>query len=207
MLVLLFSFGAPLRAQSESGTSAGHRRGVSAFFGYGFANLVGGVSKGGGAGGIAGLAFELPISARISGRTELLVIGAAADLGRTGFLSLPTKVSVGHLGIGAGARLYGGESTFLGAGASVTAVTFCDVDTEGGFGFFGGETVDCAHFEEIPLSKGSSVVAVNLSAGIRRKRLELEARFDQGLQASVESAKGAMRLRTLALVLHYRFGR
>ena len=206
-LILLSSLGAPLGAQSESGTSTGPRRGLSGFIGYGLTNLAGGVSKGGAASpSMIGLALERPISARVSWRAELLGIGGAADVGRTGLFSLPTKVSVAQWGIGAGARRYGGGSTFLGAGASVTSVSVCDVDTEGGPGFLGGETVDCADFADIPLSKGSTVVAVNLSAGVRRGHLELEARFDQGLQGSVESAEGAMRLRILGLVLHYRFG-
>ncbi len=206
-LLLLSSLGAPVGAQPQSATPVGPRRGLSAFIGGGFTNLAGGVSKGGAAAPILGLALERPMGARVSWRAELLAIGGAADLGITGLFSQPNKVSVAQWGIGAGARRYGGASTFFGAGASVTKVQVCDVDTEGGPGFFGGETVNCADFEEIPLSKGSTVVAVNLSAGARRGNVELEARFDHGLQASVQSAEGAMRLRTANLVLHYRFGR
>jgi len=206
-LLLLSARGAPLGAQSESATATGPRRGLSGFIGYSLTNLAGGVSKGGAAAPILGLALERPIGARVSWRAELIAIGGAADLGRTGLFELPTKVSVAQWGIGAGARRYSGGSTFLGAGASVTSVSVCDVDTEGGPGFLGGQTEDCADFADIPLSKGSTVVAVNLSAGVRRGPFELEARVDQGLQASVQSAQGAMRLRTLGLVLHYRFGR
>lgn len=205
---LLLSFlGAPVGAQTQSATSIGPRRGLSAFIGGGLSNLAGGASKGGAAAPLLGLALERPIGAHVSWRAELLAIGGAADLGITGLFEQSTKVSVAHLGIGAGARRYGGAGTFVGAGASVTSVTVCDVDTKGGPGFLGGETVNCADFEDIPLSKGSTVVAVNLSAGVRRGKVELEARFDQGLHASVQSAEGAMRLRTAYLVLHFRFGR
>ena len=208
LLLLLTTLGARLSAQSESRTDIGPRRGVAVFTGYGFTNLAGGVSNGGETrGAMIGLALERPISARVAWRAEFLAIGGAADLGSTGPFTQPTTVSVGQWGIGVGGRRYGGANTFLGAGVSVTSVVSCDVDTEGGPGFLGGETVDCADFADIPLSKGSTVVAVNLSAGVRRGRVELEARVDQGLQASVQSAEGAMRLRTLALVLHYRLGR
>ncbi len=206
-LLLLSALGASLGAQSKPRAVSGPRRGVSTFIGFGPANLTGGVSKGGASGpGLIGFALEQPISKRVSWRAELLLIGGAAKLGITGPFEQPTTVSVTQWGIGAGARRYGGSNTFLGAGTSVTTVAVCDVDTEGGPGFLGGETVNCADFEDIPLSKGSTVVSANLSAGVRRGNFELEARFDQGLQASVQSAEGAMRLRTVKLVLHIRFG-
>ena len=206
-LALLSALGARADAQSQRPPAGGPRRGVSVFVGGGLTNLAGGVSKGGQAGlGLIGVAVERPVSPHVALRAELLATGGAADLGLTGPFDQPTTLSVVQWGLNAGARRYGSHGTFLGAGASVTSVSVCDVDTEGGPGFLGGETVNCADSDDPALSKGSSVAAINLSAGVRRGNVELEARFDQGLQASVQSAEGAMRLRTVNLVLHVRFG-
>lgn len=178
---------------------------ISVFIGAGQNSLSGGASRGGSFGvGAAGFAYELPHAGPGAWRAELLTARGVADFGRTGLFSQPTFVSAIHVGFGAGYRRYTTRHRYFGAGAALVAVTQCDVDFEGGPSFLGGETESCL-LSGLGLQSKSAIAAINVSAGLRGGRFDYELRLDQGLNASVESSEGGMRLRTLGLVVQYRF--
>lgn len=203
--LLLPALGGTVRAQEAT---TARREGVSISLGLAWSELAGAASKGGlfGAGRLD-LGYERPFGARFGLRIEGSVSDLRSDLGETGdvFL-LPTTVSAVRLGLGVQARRYSDRNAFVGAGITVSADAGCVVDTEGGPGFLGGETVDCTEFTEPALRPRSGVVGAVLTAGVQRGRWEYELRYDQAATPTVDSDAGPLRGRSVAGVVHYRFG-
>lgn len=176
----------------------------SVLLGGGWATLSGESSAGGVAGPtVGGAAYQRPVGGRISVRAELVGWLTRADLGRTGLFEESTTVAQSHLGMAFQLRRAVGRNGFVGVGGTLLAETVCDVDLEGGPGFLGGETVSCEAFEGMPLMPRSGAVALLASMGVERGRWGLEARFDQGLGASLETPAGSMVPRRVSLILHY----
>lgn len=199
------------RAEAQDTAAVVERRlRVDGFTTVGYGSLSGGVSKGGGAfsGSVGGLGFERAFGERLAWRVEAVGAVSTADVGNTGIFSLPTTVVVNYLGAGLGLRRYdASRARFLGAGLTVLKVTGCDVDTEGGPGFLGGQTESCRGFSDIALRPQSTVAALNASAGLRWRKWTFGLRMDAGLQPSVESDEGAMRAVHAGVLVQYRFGR
>jgi hypothetical protein len=205
---LVLFIAARLPAQDASAPITNARSGVDVFVGFGLTRLSGmpGVSGKPGV-GVAGVAFERPVRRRYSWRAELAAQPVFADVGRTGLFSLPTTLSIYRVGIAGVARRYAARGTHVGLGISVATVRGCDFDREGGPGSLGGETISCDEFDEIAISPAASLSSGLLTAGIERKRLGLELRYDLGLQRLFETTNGGVRPSSLNFALHYRFGR
>lgn len=181
-------------------------RGVDVFLGAGYSNLAGGPTEKGRLGlGSFGFAIERPMTGDVSWVAELLGTLGQASLGETGLFSQPTRVSASHVGLGAGARWPLGRTGYLGVGANAWLITVCDVDTEGGPGFLGGETESCDRFTEVGLLPESSAFSAAMTTGRRGERISWELRYDHGLTPSIRTETGDMRLRLLQLVVRYRF--
>ncbi len=190
----------PLGGQAPEPT----RSSFSVLLGGGWTTFSGEQPAGGVVGPtVGGAAYQRQVGGWISVRAELLGWLTRADLGRTGLFDQPTTVGQNHLGMGLQLRGAVGRNGFVGIGGTLLAETVCDVDLEGGPGFLGGETVPCEEFEEVPLMPRSSAVALLASAGVERGRWGLEARFDQGLGATLEAPGGGMVPRRISLILHY----
>ncbi len=201
----LLLVGSAVARTQEAQRAVAPRSPVSVFIAAGQNALPGGDRRGGAFGiGIFGFAYEHPGTGAGAWRLELLTALGVADLGRTGLFSQPTYVSAVHVGLGAGYRRYAASGRYLGGGAALLAVTQCDVDFEGGPGFLGGETESCL-VSGFDLRSKSGLAALHLAAGLRAERFDYELRLDQGITPSLDSPAGAMRLRSIGLVLHYRF--
>ena len=199
-MVMWLAVVTPLYAQAPEAA----RSSFSVLLGGGWTTFSGEPSAGGVVGvTLAGAAYQRQVVDRISVRTELVGWLTRADLGRTGLFEQSTTVGQNHLGVGLQIRGAVGRNGFVGIGGTLLAETVCDVDLEGGPGFFGGETVPCEEFEEGPFMPRSSAAALLASAGVEFGRWGLEARFDQGLGASLEGPAGRMVPRRISLILHY----
>lgn len=186
----------------------GPQRRFDVFIGGGLTNLTGGDSESGEFGmGVFGIGIERPARGAGTWRLELAGLGAAADVGRTGTFDLPTTVSTVQLGAHVTRRRYGPRGGYVGVGGFVAAVQACDVDTEGGPGFLGGATESCERFADRNYEASAVSAGLSLAVGVRRPRLDVGLRWDQGLLATVTSDRGDMRPLHLGLVAHYRFGR
>lgn len=201
----------PARAQAQDSAAVAERvLRVDAFTTVGYGSLSGGVSKGGGfgSGSIGGLGFERAFSDRLAWRVEAVGGASTADLGTTGTFSLSTTVVVNYFGAGLGLRRYdAARSRFIGAGLNVMKVTDCDVDTDGGPGFLGGQSESCRGFGEIALRPRSTVATLNAAAGLRLRKWTLGVRMDAGVQPTIDSDDGAMRTLHTGLLVQYHFGR
>lgn len=191
---------APLGAQQP----AAPRSPVSIFFGAGWAALPGGASAGPVLGLSAGIARDRAIRAGLAWRTELLFESGGTDLGTTGTFSQPTAISQTHLGFSTMVRRSGVRGRYLALGGSLLVATTCDVNTEGGPGFLGGETVSCEEFTDIPLESKSLAVGLLVGVGVQRARFGIEGRLTQGLNASVETTSGSMTPRRFVVIGSYR---
>ncbi len=179
---------------------------IDVFLSLGYGALIGGPSEGGAWGpGSLGVGLEHRLKGSGALRLEAFVLNGQAKLGETGLFAQPTTVLVNHVGLGASYRWYGRRGVFLGAGATLSRVYLCDVDTEGGPGFFGGETVSCKDFAEIPLSAAENVAGLVATGGIIRGAVSIGARVEAGLQPSVRAAAGDMRVLNVGVVVQYRF--
>lgn len=194
--------GSALRAQAAPPSPSG----FAVFLGAGVSELSGGASKGSVGAYAFGIAHERWLRERLSWHTELLMETDGTDLGKTSIFSLPTSISQVHVGLAGMLRWNRPSGGYLAAGGSVMLETSCDVDVKGGPGFLGGETVSCDAFTDIPLESHSATAGLLVAAGIQRSRLGLEARLQQGLNASVEASSGKMIPRRLSVVLSYRLG-
>lgn len=204
VLVAAISVAAPLAAQGDA-----PQRRWDLFVSGGITNLSGGDSEGSVGGlGVFGVGVERP-AARGRGmwRLELAVLDARADVGRSGTLDLPTEVSTMQVGAHLTRRRYGPRGGYLGIGGFLAAVVACDVDTEGGSGYFGGQTESCEAFADRNYESGAASAGLTLSAGVRRPRFDIGLRWDEGLLRTVSSDQGDMRPRHLGVIVHYRIGR
>lgn len=201
-LILLASLLASASASAQ--VESERRSAFSLLIGGGYATLFGSASEGGVFGLTAGVAHERPIREGLAWRTELLFESGGTDLGRTGTFSLPTTISQTHAGLSGQLRWSREQGRYLGAGATLLFSTTCDVDTEGGPGFLGGETVACEEFTDISFEEKSPTVGLLLAAGVQRPRLGLEMRFEQGLNSSVGSSSGPLTPRRFSVLLNYR---
>ena len=210
-LALPAAMGSPARAQAQDAAVTVERPlRIDAFATVGYGSLSGGVSEGGGfgSGSIGGLGLERAFTERLAWRVEAVGGASTADLGTTGIFSLPTSLIVNYLGAGLGLRRYDAARTrFFGAGLTVLKVTDCDVDTDGGPGFLGGQSESCRGFGEIALRPRSAVAALNAAAGLRLRKWTLGVRMDAGLQPTVESDGDAMRTLHAGLLVQYHSGR
>lgn len=201
----------PARAQAQDAAVTVERPlRVDAFTAIGYGSLSGGVSKGGGfgSGSIGGLGLERAFSDRLAWRVEAVGGASTADLGTTGTFALPTSLVVNYFGAGLGLRRYNASrSRFIGAGLTVLKVTACDVDTDGGPGFLGGQTESCRGFADIALRPQGTVAALNASVGLRLRKWTLGVRMDAGLQPTIDSDDGAMRTVHAGFLVQYHFGR
>ena len=194
-------------AQQDARADSAHVK-ADAFLSLGYGNLVGGVSQGGVAGpGAFGLGLEFHEGRPGVLRLEAFLLGSIAELGRTGTFDQPTKLTVNHSGFGVGYRHYFAGQAYLGAGLTFARVSLCDVDTEGGPGFLGGQTVSCRASENVRLREQSSVFGLNAGAGFRAGRLGLGARADYGLSPTVESDDGNMHVFNAGVQLSFHFGK
>lgn len=203
--ILLPALGDGVRAQDAT---TARREGVSLSLGLAWSELSGTASKGGVFGaGRFDLGYERPFGSRIGLRIEGSVSDVRTDLGETGdIFLLPTTVSAVRLGLGVQARRYSDRKAFVGAGFTVSADAGCVVDTEGGPGFLEGSTVDCDEFTAVSLRPRSGVVGAVLTAGVQRGRWEYELRYDHAVTPTIDADAGPLRGRSVAGVVHYRFG-
>jgi hypothetical protein len=183
----------------------------SLLFGFGQHSWSGPFIEGGKAGvSLAAVAAELAMSDRVALRAELGGGPRRADLGRTGLFEEKTTLSHYRVHVGVLGRWYvpvrpGRIRFFVEAGATGWRRTACDVDTVGGPGFLGGETVDCVGWapdgaSDAGILPNNSGVTMLLGAGGYYRRFGLGFRYDAGGRAALESTDGPLRVRTLAIV-------
>lgn len=203
--------GTALRAQAQSPAQAPLV--FSAFLGAASTNLAGGPSKGGQPHfGPLGVAVERRLGPVLALRAEAFQQTVGADLGRVqrDFFDYDGRIDRGEVGVAAVMRAYSSPEAargfVAGLGAAVSGQTSCDVDLEGGSGFFGGETLDCADYDQMQLRPSSVTTSLVATGGIVRSRFALELRYNHGLQAAIRTSSGSMHVRSLAAVLHYRIG-
>lgn len=205
--VALLSLSSSAWAQTTEPTATRTLR-SDVFISLGYGALAGGPSESGSWGpGALGVGLERRLDGPGALRLEAFIVNGQAKLGQTGLFAQPTTLVVNHAGLGASYRWYGRRGQFVGAGATLSRVYLCDVDTEGGPGFFGGETVSCSDFAEIPFDAAENVAGLVATAGITRGKLSYGTRLDVGLQPSVKSSAGDMRLVNVGIMVQWRFGK
>ncbi len=157
---------------------------------------------------LGALTAEWQLDRTWAGRLELGGGARVADLGQTGLFAQETRVSVHRVHLAAIVRpTWGAQDgrlrTFVEGGAIGWLRTLCDVDLEGGPGFFGGETVDCAEWvteDDLgPLIPAGSGLAWTLGAGVRTDRWAFGIRYETDVNATIGSPRGEARPRVVQL--------
>jgi len=188
----------------------------SVVLGAGHTSWRGPYVEGGTVGPVLGAgAIEWRVATPIAVRAELGGGRYAADLGSTGSLSLPTKLSLYRVHIAALGTVYplrntGQPQFFVEFGAAGWRRTSCDVNMVGGPGFFGGETLGCGDWEPDatgvrPLRPTSSGASFLIGAGSYFGRLGLTLRYETGGTAFFETGEGAIRARTIVVAAEWVF--
>jgi hypothetical protein len=162
---------------------------------------------------LLGVAVDRPVGAGLTARAELAGQWDIGDLGITGLFEQPTSVTVYRAHVAAIARRRAGRGPFfVEAGGAVWRKAGCDVDTSGGPGFFGGETVSCAEWRDdsSPESGGPTLrpksTGLNLlvGAGVSGRRFGALLRFEPTGTTLLDTDAGAIRGRSITLALEWR---
>ncbi len=158
--------------------------------------------------------MQRPVGAGWAARVEVAMQSDVGDLGITGLFEQPTSVTVYRAHLAAIARRRVGSGRFfLEGGAAVWRKAGCDVDTSGGPGFFGGETVGCDDWrDEASMEIGSPTLrpkstGLNLvvGAGVRGRRFGALVRLEPIGTTVIETDAGAIHARSLTLALEWTF--
>ncbi len=162
---------------------------------------------------LLGVAVDRPVGAGWTARAELAGQQDVGDLGITGLFEQPTSVTAYRAHLAAIARRRVGTGPFfMEAGAAAWLKTGCDVDTSGGPGFFGGETVSCADWRDdaSPESGGptlrpkSTGLNMLVGAGVSGRRFSALVRVEAVGTPLLDTDAGAIRGRSITLALEWR---
>lgn len=162
---------------------------------------------------LLGVAVDRPVGTGWTARAEVAGQADVGDLGITGLFEQPTSVTAYRAHLAAIARRRAGRGPFfVEAGAAVWRRAGCDVDTSGGPGFFGGETVSCAEWRDdaSPESSGPTLrpnsTGLNLlvGAGVSGRRFGAVVRVEPIGTALLDTDAGTIRGRSITLALEWR---
>lgn len=158
------------------------------------------------------VAVQRPMGGGWMGRAEVGGQDDVGDLGITGLFELPTSVAFYRAHLAATARRRMGSGPFfLEAGAALWLQAGCDVDTSGGPGFFGGQTVGCDDWRDdantessdstlTPKSTGLNLV---VGVGVQGRHFGALVRLEPIGTTTIDTDAGAIRARSLTLALEW----
>ncbi|MEO5826298.1 MAG: hypothetical protein ABIR59_10455 [Gemmatimonadales bacterium] len=201
--LVLLTGGAPVAAQTSWSLTAGV--GQPAWSGP---YVVGGKF----AVSLLAVSLQRPMGGGWTGRAEVGAQDDVGDLGITGLFELPTSVAFYRAHLAAIARRRAGSGPFfMEAGAALWLQTGCDVDTSGGPGYFGGQTVGCDDWRDDASTESSNPTlrpkstGFNLlvGAGVQGRRFGALVRFEPIGTAVIQTDAGAIRARSLTLALQW----
>ncbi len=196
-------FACDLHAQGSTPLITNRRSGIDIFIGEGTGGWVGSSDVRGGSASSFGVGIARPAGKRNALRTELGVRYLNGTLGTGSGFTGPATLSLGRLGISGQFRRYGAKGLFIGGGVMAEKATRCDVDIPG---LFGGETVDCADYENVPIRPKNTSLSALVTTGIEYGYFGLDVRLDQGLSSSVDTPNGGARSTNVSLVGRILFG-
>ena len=196
-----------LAAAQSSEEPASLPSGWSIAIGPSWSILTGAPATGNGGGGIVGLAHERPIGPSVTLRQELFTITSTGGVGPLGSVDpVPATLSAQRFGAGVGVRRYGRHRTYVGAGATVGLGNVCFVDLAAGTNS-PARSVECATVADPRITPVPHGLGGTLTAGVTRRRWDLEVRYDQGLGPVVRTDRGDITAANLGAVALFRFGR
>ena len=125
-------------------------QGWSAYFAMGSSSIPGTTPLGAAApAGSMGVAYERPVSGRLTWRAEL-GYGAAAGTGgpAASVFADESTVQLLRTHLGASVRRYTGRNAWVAGGMAIAFRNDCYVDVAGGVGVTGTSSIDCADFAD-----------------------------------------------------------
>lgn len=184
-------------------------QGWSAYFAMGSSSIPGTTPLGAAApAGSMGVAYERPVSGRLTWRAEL-GYGAAAGAGgpAASVFADESTVQLLRTHLGASVRRYTGRNAWVAGGMAIAFRNDCYVDIAGGVGVTGTSSIDCADFADRTYEVPAVAADLTLGAGFDLGRFGLGMRLEQGLTPSVRVDGNGQRQRAIEAELSWRFGR
>jgi hypothetical protein len=160
---------------------------------------------------LLGLGGEIAGAGRIRFRAEAGFGHQAADLGNSGSLELPTRLSWSQIQVTGLGRWYPGRNraVYFEAGATSCIRAACDVDLIGGPGFLGGETIGCNEWDPgagtsgRPIRPADGGVDGTLGAGGYHGRFGVGIRYQFAGTARMHANGLPIMAHTLALTVEW----